>query len=207
MSTREQMIALGAVFEAAILVDRVAKTGQTPSAALECMLRSLMIRDHDSILDIYGGDDLNLRDGYRALAGTLERDTDSLQRDPLRYALGLIGLERQLVKREDMLKTIGSRLDQVQFQIEHFGLLHDNVISSLGGLYQDTISTLRQRIQVQGDMRFLQQHDNAAKIRALLLAGIRAVRLWRQVGGHRWHMIVCRGRLLKALYPLMDGHQ
>ena len=200
---QEQLIALGAVFEAAVLVDRIARTGQVPNAALGSMLGSLLVRENKPALEIYGGDDLNLRDGYRALAGALERDTSSLQREPLRYALAMIGLERQLDKRGDMLQVIGSRLDQIQQQVDHFGLTHENVIASFGGLYQDTLSTFRQRIQVQGDMRHLQQTDNAAKIRALLLAGIRAARLWRQLGGHRWQMVFSRRRLLDALYAML----
>ena len=200
---QEQLIALGAAFEAAVLVDRIARTGQVPNAALGSMLGSLLVRENKPALEIYGGDDLNLRDGYRALVGALERDTSSLQREPLRYALAMIGLERQLDKRGDMLQVIGSRLDQIQQQVDHFGLTHENVIASFGGLYQDTLSTFRQRIQVQGDMRHLQQTDNAAKIRALLLAGIRAARLWRQLGGHRWQMVFSRRRLLDALYAML----
>ena len=200
---QEQLIALGAVFEAAVLVDRIARTGQVPNAALGSMLGSLLVRENKPALEIYGGDDLNLRDGYRALVGALERDTSSLQREPLRYALAMIGLERQLDKRGDMLQVIGSRLDQIQQQVDHFGLTHENVIASFGGLYQDTLSTFRQRIQVQGDMRHLQQTDNAANIRAHLLAGIRAARLWRQLGGHRWQMVFSRRRLLDALYAML----
>ncbi|NAS64080.1 lysogenization regulator HflD, partial [Pseudomonas syringae pv. actinidiae] len=50
----------------------------------------------------------------------------------------------------------------------------------------DTLSTLRQRIQVQ-------------------VAGIRSARLWRQVGGHRWQLVFSRRKLLKELYPLLHG--
>lgn len=203
----EQLIALGAVFEAATLVDRIARTGQVPNASLGCMLGSLLVRNPETTLEIYGGDDLNLRDGYRALVGALERDSSALQREPLRYALAMIGLERQLDKRDDMLQVIGSRLDQIQQQVEHFGITHENVVASFGGLYQDTLSTFRQRIQVQGDMRHLQQTDNAAKIRALLLSGIRSARLWRQLGGHRWQMIFSRRKLLDALYPRLRSTQ
>lgn len=202
---QEQLVALGAVFEAAALVDRIARTGQVPNAALGSMLGSLLVREDKPAREIYGGDDLNLRDGYRALVGALERDTSSLQREPLRYALAMIGLERQLDKRSDLLQVIGSRLDQIQQQVDHFGLTHENVIASFGGLYQDTLSTFRQRIQVQGDMRHLQQTDNAAKIRALLLAGIRSARLWRQLGGHRWQMVFSRRKLLDALYPMLQS--
>lgn len=200
---QQQLIALAAVFEAASLVDRIARTGQVPNASLACMLGSLLVRENKPALEIYGGDDINLRDGYRALIGALERDASSLQREPLRYALAMIGLERQLDKRGDMLQVIGSRLDQIQQQADHFGVTHENVVASFGGLYQDTLSTFRQRIQVQGDMRHLQQTDNASKIRALLLAGIRSARLWRQLGGHRWQMVFSRRKMLDALYPLM----
>ena len=200
---QEQLIALGAVFEAAFLVDKIAKSGQISEAPLGCMLGSLLVRDPQNTLEVYGGDDLNLRDGYRALVSALERDPSTLQRDSLRYALALLGLERKLAKRDDMLQIMGSGLDQIQQQVQHFGLVHDNVIAACGGLYQDTLSTFSQRIQVQGDMRHLQQPSNAAKIRALLLTGIRAARLWRQLGGHRWQLVFSRGKLLNELRPLL----
>ncbi|HUE92701.1 high frequency lysogenization protein HflD [Pseudomonas sp.] len=203
--TQEQLIALGAVFESAVLVDKLARTGQVSEPAVACLIGSLLVRNPPGTLDVYGGSDLNLRDGYRALVSALERDPASLQRDPLRYALALLALERQLNKRDDMLQVMGSRLDQVQQQVEHFGPTHENVIANCGSLYQDTISTFRQRIQVQGDSRHLQQANNAAKIRALLLAGIRSARLWRQLGGHRWQLVFSRSKLLKELYPLLRG--
>ena len=202
---QEQLTALGAVFQAAVLVDRIAKTGQIAEGDLRCMLGSLMVIDPKDTLDVFGGNDLYLRDGYRALASALERDPNSLQREPLRYALSMLGLERQLGKREDMLAVIGKRLPQIQNQVEHFGLVHENVIAASGALYQDTLSTLRQRIQVQGDMRHLQQPSNASKIRALLLAGIRCARLWRQLGGHRWQLVISRRKLLRELYPMLRG--
>ena len=43
--TQEQLIALGAVFEAAYLVDKIAKTGQASEAPLICMLGSLLVRE------------------------------------------------------------------------------------------------------------------------------------------------------------------
>jgi len=202
---QEQLVALGGVFQAAVLVDKIAKTGQVSEAALGCMLGSLLVMDPKDTLEVYGGDDLNLREGYRSLVSALERDPTSLQREPLRYALSMLGLERQLAKRDDLLELIGKRLPQIKSQVEHFGLIHDNVIAASGALYQDTLSTMRQRIQVHGDMRNLQQPNNASKIRALLLAGIRSARLWRQLGGHRWQLVISRRKLLKELYPMLRG--
>jgi high frequency lysogenization protein len=203
--TQEQLIALGGVFQAAVLVDKIAKTGQASEAALSCMLGSLLVMDPKDTMEVYGGDDLNLREGYRSLISALERDPAALQREPLRYALSMLGLERKLAKRDDLLEVIGKRLPQIKSQVEHFGQVHENVIAASGALYQDTLSTLRQRIQVHGDMRNLQQPNNASKIRALLLAGIRSARLWRQLGGHRWQLVVSRRKLLKELYPMLRG--
>jgi len=202
-SRQEQLVALGAIFESAHLVDRIARTGQTGEADLACMLASLLVRNPKDTLEVFGGDDLNLRDGYRALASTLERNAESLQREPLRYALALVSLERQLDKRDDMLQHMGRRLDQIQQQVQHLGLTHESVIAAFASLYEDTLSTFRQRIQVHGEMRHLQNPANAAKIRALLLAGIRSARLWRQLGGHRWQLVFSRRKLLDELYPLM----
>lgn len=204
-SIHEQLVALGAVFEAAFLVDRLAKTGQISEAPLACMLGSLLATNPQTTLEVYGGDSINLRDGMRALSSALERNPSSLQREPLKYALSMIALERRLDRREDMLELIGKRLDQVQQQVQHFGLTHENVIASFGSIYEDTLSTFRQRIQVHGEMRYLQIPANAAKVRALLLAGIRSARLWRQLGGHRWQMVFSRRKMLDELYPLLNS--
>lgn len=201
--TQEQLVALAALFQAVILVDKLAKTGQASTADIGCLLGSLLVTDPENTLQVYGGDDLNLREGYRALANALERNPSNLQRDPLKYALALLALERQLAKRDDLLEIIGKRLNTITQQVSHFDITHENVIASCGALYQDTISTFRLRIQVQGDVRFLQQAGNATKIRALLLTGIRSARLWRQLGGHRWQLLFSRNKLLRELQPLL----
>lgn len=203
--TEEQVIALGAIFEAAIQVDKLARTGQNQEGPVRCLLQSVFERSPDNVMEIYGGSHHQVRHGIQALEAMLERDTASLQRDALRYVMNLLALERQLAKRDDMLQVLGQRLDQVSNQVEHFGLLHDNVMAGLGGTYQDTLSTLRLRIQVQGDMRYLQQPDTANQIRALLLAGIRSARLWRQLGGHRWQMLFSRRKLLDATRSVLHG--
>lgn len=201
----EQVIALGAVFEAALQVDKLARSGQYVEGSTQCLIRSIFERNPDDVKQIYGGSFLPLRQGMLALEAMLERDTAALQREALRYVMNLLALERQLAKRDDMLAVLGQRLDQVEKQTEHFGLLHDNVMAGLGSTYQDTLSTLRLRIQVHGDMRYLQQPDTANQIRALLLAGIRSARLWRQLGGHRWQMLLSRRKLLDAVQNVGYG--
>ncbi|AQZ95805.1 high frequency lysogenization protein HflD [Halopseudomonas phragmitis] len=200
----ELAVALGAVFETAILVDKLARSGQLAEGPAACLVRSILERSPDDVMGVYGGSHHQIRQGLQALESMLARDNAALQRDALRYTMNLLVLERQLNKRDDMLQVLGQRLQQAESQVEHFGALHDNVWASLGSIYQDTISTLKLRIQVHGDMRYLQQPDIANRIRALLLAGIRSARLWRQLGGHRWHLLFYRKRLLEAVRAVLN---
>ncbi len=196
---QEQITALGGVFQAAALVDKLAHSGQVSDAALAYMLKTLLVRNPETTLDVYGGDDLGLRDGYKLLLAVLERETDNLPRESLRYVVSMLSLERQFSRRDDLLEIAGKRIPKIEQQVELYGISSDNIASSFGSLYQDTISTFKQRIQVHGDMRFLQQEAPAAKVRALLFAGIRSARLWRQLGGRRWHLLTKRGSMLNEL--------
>ncbi len=196
---QEQITALGGVFQAAALVDKLAHSGQVSDAALAYMLKTLLVRNPETTLDVYGGDDLGLRDGYKLLLAVLERETDNLPRESLRYVVSMLSLERQFSRRDDLLEIAGKRIPKIEQQVELYGISSDNIASSFGSLYQDTISTFKQRIQVHGDMRFLQQEATAAKVRALLFAGIRSARLWRQLGGRRWHLLTKRGSMLNEL--------
>ena len=59
------------------------------------------------------------------------------------------------------------------------------------------ISSLRPRILVQGHAAYLQDERNAALIRALLLAAIRAAGLWQINGGGRLRLVLGRRRLIE----------
>ena len=196
---QEQLTALAGVFQAAALVNKLAHSGQVSDAALSYLMKTLLVRNPESTLDVYGGDDLGLHDGYKLLLAVLERETENLPRESLRYVVLMLRLERQFSRRDDLLEIAGKRLPQIEQQVEFYGISSDNIASSFGGLYQATISTFKLRIQVHGDMRFLQQEATAAKVRALLFAGIRSARLWRQLGGRRWHILTKRRSMLNEL--------
>jgi high frequency lysogenization protein len=74
--------------------------------------------------------------------------------------------------------------------IDYFGSINSpQVIARFADIYHKTLSTLSPTIHVHGNPTFLQQSDNVNRIRALLLAGVRASILWQQKGGKRWHFI------------------
>lgn len=216
----EQTIALAAAFQAAALVDQIATRGMVAQNNFETCIYSLFVTNPNITEDIYGGvHDLpfNLNLGLRNLQDLVDRKPDQ-NKNITNYALSMVHLERKLSNNSEMLNHLGKRIDQILEQARYFdsesndplenpsALTHPSVIASLAGLYQETISTFQFRIQVGGDPRLLQNNENAAKIRALLLAGIRAAMLWRQVGGKRWHLLFFRSRIRPSLKKINQQH-
>lgn len=195
-------LALAGIFQATHLVDQVARTGHLPPDAFKCSIESLLDLNPPDTLAVYGGDAANLRTGLEIMRELL-RPSSSKYRETLRYGLGVLHLQKKLAGRRDMLGVIGSRIDQAAQQAETFGSTHDNVIANLGGLYSETISTFRYRIQVNGEYQHLQQTRIANQIRALLLAAIRSAMLWRQVGGNRWQLLFYRKQIAWQVEDLL----
>ncbi len=197
-STQDQAAALAGVFQAATLVDQLARTGQWSEETLTPSIHSIFVTSPDNVAEVYGGF-YRLSLGKKTLTGVVSRDSSVIAGDVIRYALAMIHLEKKLSRKRKMLNTIAERLQRTQEQVNHFGLLHDNVMSALASIYLDTLSTFKTRITVAGDTRFLQDRANANRIRATLLAGIRSATLWRQCGGSRWHLFVNRKSLIDGL--------
>ncbi len=195
-----QALALAGVFQAASLVDELAHTGQVDPRAWDTLIRATLDTNPESFEAIYGGHPNNLRRGLEVLEAVVGRK----QANPvvLRYGFTLLLLMNQVRKNDAMLGELGSRLTRIQGQAEHFGETHENVIASLGEAYQETLSTLKTRIIVQGDPSLLQSRMMPERVRACLLAGIRFALLWHQQGGRRWKLIFQRGALKKALDQL-----
>ncbi|MDH5230485.1 MAG: DUF489 family protein, partial [Gammaproteobacteria bacterium] len=80
---------------------------------------------------------------------------------------------------------------------------HENVVANLAGIYTDTISTIPPRIVVSGEQGYLNNTENANKVRALLLALMRSAILWKQKGGRRWHVLLKRGKIMAAAKNLL----
>ncbi len=200
----DRVIALAAILQACSQVEQVAKKGTVTPATMETAIKSIFVTDPDNAEEIYGGAG-NLTDGLRMLRALLERDPDVVRSDAVRYALTLIHIERKVRTNNTMLGTISEGISRARHQLNHFDYLHENLIANLAGVYLDTVSTMKTRIQVTGDLRYLQSATNANKIRASLLAGLRSAILWRQVGGRRWNLVFSRSAMLSATNRLLRG--
>ncbi|MDP3838476.1 MAG: high frequency lysogenization protein HflD [Methylococcales bacterium] len=196
-----QTIALAGIAQAAALVHQLATTGKADNAALEASIGSVLKIDSDTVLDIYGGLH-NLKLGLDQLSGQMT-GYKIAEPQQARYCASLVFLENRLAKEPQMLNIIQTGIIKAQIQADQFGLLHENVLANLGGLYQETLSNLQPRIMVNGNPDYLSRPDIANKIRACLLAGIRSALLWRQCGGTRWTFLFSRKKMQTELEQLV----
>lgn len=197
-----QTIALAGIAQAAALVQQLATTGAANSTAFEASIRSLFTSDEHGVANVFGG-----LSGLKLGIEQLNEQMSGLKianPEQARYAASLVFLENQLSKQPDMLKTIFTGIERAQAQSEHFGLVHENVLANLSSIYQSTISTLQPRIMVNGEQEYLSKSSVADKIRACLLAGIRAAILWRHCGGARWKFLFYRKKIQDELQNLLQ---
>lgn len=189
----DQVLALASVFQAATLVQEVARTGTADAEALETSLYSVLQLDAENTALVFGRWE-GLKRGLQVLCQQMQRRMQPLDREIMHYVVSLLSLERKLLKRAELVDLIQKGIQSAVAQAAFFSPTHENVIAKLADLYSQTLSTLRPRILVKGEPRHLQNRENVNKIRALLLAGVRGAVLWRQLGGSRRRLLVWRVR-------------
>jgi len=190
-------LAIAGISQSARLVQQLAHQGQCDHEAFHTSLSSLLQMDSPSTLAVFGGEERKLKVGLETLMGLLNASNKGAGAELTRYTLSLIVLERKLHANKQAMQTLGDRLSQLDRQLAHFDLESDTIISALAGMYIDVVSPLGPRIQVNGLSAILQNPQVQSKVRAALLAGIRAAVLWQQVGGSRLQLMFSRHRLLK----------
>ncbi len=198
---RDQTLALAGLVQAAKLVDQIAVHGACPESFAENSLGSLFAFEAANVEEVFGGV-AGVKLGLDTLAALLNNGDKNRNANVLRYMLNLLYLERRFFNDADMMTVVRSRLEHVRYGSEHFDQQLDKLAHKVSGIYEDTLSTLSFRIKVSGDPGHLQNANNAAMIRALLLAGLRAAFMWRQLGGRRWKLLFQRGAILRCAQQL-----
>lgn len=198
----DRVLALAGLAQALAQVRRIADTGQADAAVLETILDSVFCIDAASVADVFGGA-AALRPGMLLLreyfGGTIK--------DPQlpRLALSVMQLERRFVGNADMISEVQAGILAQADNAKEMGCTHPDVLAALGGLYSNTVSSLRPRVLVQGNPHYLGQPAVVAEVRAVLLAAIRAAVLWRQSGGGYLDFLLRRRDLASAVNAHLGG--
>jgi high frequency lysogenization protein len=202
--TRQQALALAAVFQASNQVYKLAYNGVSDKEKMSFSMSTLLNQNPDSLDQLYGSIE-NLEDGLDSMKMFLENANNVSEpkyKEVISYVMSSIHLASKLSNDNQLLTKIDDGIDNARQQADHFSITHDNVYSNVGSLYQDTISNMRLRIQVMGSAVYLQQSAVAARIRCMLFAAIRNAFLWRQFGGKRRHLLLQRKAFLNVINQL-----
>ena len=208
-NNRNRTIALAALFQCVEGVVQIATRGNVDSELFDSCIHSVLHDSAGSPEALYGGVN-RLHTGLRVLmyqlgSGNLTPEGKPKNIEATRYAVNLLYLEKKLHNDPDMFKQLLAHIEKAQHQLDFFAMTHPNMIARLAEIYSNSISQLGPRIMIKGDQSHLANPDNAAKIRALLLAGVRAALLWRQAGGSRWKLIFARGAMQKEAQQFLKN--
>lgn len=198
---RDKTLALAAIFQAAGLANELARRGQTDSHAERALLNSVLVVDTDEISRIYP-DHHDLTKGLTWLEGCFMQQGRAIPQSSeiIRLSLAIIQVEKHFRANDSVQGTLRNRLDSVVRQQALTPDMSTGELSNqLGSAYLDSLGSLGFRVQIRGDAKQLQSAGMAERIRAILLAGVRAAWLWQRLGGRRWHLIFTRNQILQEI--------
>lgn len=203
MNSREdQVMALAGIFQSANLIEQLARNGEINQAAFDCCIDSLFTFESNSVLDIYG-DIAGLNRGLQALVEYLDGRNVQTGKSAAYYIMAMMKLSNNLIEQEALSNQLQEDLRNIQRHSTDFEMSQKSVLNNIDGLYQKSISHLQPRIIVRGDQTILSNSNNAAKVRALIFAGIRSAVLWHQLGGSKWKLIFLRRKYVECAKKLL----
>lgn len=185
-----RVIALAGLFQALALVRAIAQRGGCDMQSARASLASAFRIDAESPAAVYAGVG-NLRLGLETLVSQLDIAS---KRDLAltRMAVQVLRLERTLMRDHKALSLLRGGIDAMRTLIPQVESGNIDPSGRLAELYANTLSRLQPRIMVEGNPAFLQQSTQVDRIRALLMAAVRAAVLWRQLGGNQWSLMFRR---------------
>ena len=183
-----QVLAISGVLRAARIVQDLARRGRTQSEHFRCALVSVGTVDESDAKKALGGID-SLVFGLDDLT---QKQPDAFLMERVRYATALLDLAKTLGKSPEASGQIGKVLAELP---DHLDGAEPDSLESIGALadvYTSNLSDLTPKIVIKGEQRFLEDPSLVEKVRAILLAGVRAAYLFSQAGGRKWHLFVYR---------------
>jgi len=197
-------MALAGVFQATELVRQAATHGTWSGYAASASLNSLFALESESAQEVYGGRE-HVRLGAETMLSVLQGE--SRYTDTLRYAVGLLQLERKFRRAGKQQDRVGTRLEEISREgadLEQHER-EDLQAHEISKLYTETISTLTPRIVVNGKPQYLKNERTVDWVRTLLLAGLRSAVLWKQLGGGRFELMFGRKKIIAEAESLLMG--
>lgn len=207
---RDQALALAGIFQAAGLVQQLAREGRADADAFAASIDSILAIDAPNTAAVYGGVE-GVTLGLTLLRDKLLKGASPRDLEIARYVLALIQLGGVLKRQPDVaallqsgIRTLAIDVSRADTEESEDDPLPVALCARIAELYARTLSTLTPRIMVSGEPKLIADVRLAACIRTALLAGVRSAILWQQLGGARWHLLFSRDRLALTARALLE---
>lgn len=219
-SSQDKILALAGMFQAARLVQKLAREGRTEAQPFAASVRSVLMIDAGDAAEVYGGVG-GVALGLKLLRDKLSGSAEPSDLELAKYVIAMLQLEAALRRRPEVAEAVRAGIRAAETQMSLFqgdreddeedeeeedeDNVHPRLVDLLAELYTQTLSTLTPRIMVSGEHGHLSNPEIAARVRAGLFAGIRSAVLWRQLGGNRWQLVLQRRAVAQEAERLLKS--
>lgn len=186
MNHPDAVLALAAFSQATQLASHIALTGQCDEPAFAVLVDAIYSIDSPSTAALYPS--ATVRIGLHSLSQLLNPTAQKMTPAPWHYLWKLNAFVKRLQHQPALLKRLHARLQQAIQQRAFFQQDLERSQAALSELYGWLMQEIPMSFQIKGKAQHLHQPHNIIRIRVLLLAGIRAAVLWRQLGGTLWQL-------------------
>lgn len=190
-----QTIALAAAFQAIEQVEELAWNGVYSEQHLDTSISSILCTKPKSVVQIY--DNLHmLSRGFRVLQQQLSGNVSGKKMEITRHMSALLNLANALQKNKKNMQNIAAAIQSSKIIQHNEGTENASkpLIVALSNAYIENISPLGRKVIIEGKESHLNNEHNSQVIRVFLLATIRALVLWNQLGGNRLRLILNRSK-------------
>ena len=195
----ERALALAGLLQACHLAGGIAARGMADQNSLVGSLEAVFVTNPETTRDVYRSGD-GVRTGLRLIMEILGDLRLSEHGNTIRYAMAVLALEKRLKSSPEVMRALGAGISAVQEHRTAHGLAvaDEECLSRLSDLYEQTLGRSEPRIRIFGLQKHLTNRINQGRIRALLMAALRAAVLWRQLDGRVSQCLLGRRRLLQS---------
>lgn len=215
-SDDERTLALAGVYQASVLTQDLARTGRCDDVVLAASIDSLFTFDASTTIGVFGNVGA-LTCGLRAVVNRMATQAEITDFELSRYVMSLTQLAARLQRDGATAQRLYDGISSLPEAVRRPSGTADSNTSSdsasdLGGretvdielcqgladVYSTTISKMSPQVIVHGEHGHLSDTEIVAKVRAVLLAGVRSAWLWHQLGGRKWHLILQKNRYIAS---------
>lgn len=191
----ERTIGLAGIFQAARLVQQLAREGEAGRIALKASLNSILVLDAINSLAVFSDTD-GITTGLECLQRSLKQQDDMLNSELLKYVVSMTQLQKNLFS--------SAKYDEFSSRVEQLSAYSgDDLITRMADVYVEYVSPLTPKVIVNGEHNYLSEEPIAQQVRACLLSGIRASILWHQKGGGKWDLMMKRRQYIQTAESLI----